>query len=910
MKPPLAYEMRARYVPKLVTDNPMADGDPFLLPYIEIIPSLLDEIQFAMKRVGEFLISRRSSSDPIPDLETILSEFSASVAGNNQVTRHLKEWAACSLNDHITHSFVIGDGGSYVDPLPNSRLVALMRLEVERISDRSVRRTKLASPAVLLPSPIKVLADFLTIPDEPASREYAATSIKAYLSHIFQQIAFEENQTYNPNWVTIVDIQDSIIKSSNGKKWKPNVQQHFIFFMLSMDGFVDFEFSNHQGIADNFPEFISSIALGGRSIVTYRRSIGVNALPTASEFANRILGLAVPMRGADTVFFGGLRFKQNRSLNMIVSGGPGTGKTSFGLFLASVLAPLGTTTFLITAEEAEDDLKARLQEVKPAFLSRTSLATRKPEEWFHVLNLQHTAHGEREEELDSILKRLATSAETARLRFEPEVHSQGEVPLPCPSLVILDGLQNFMVDQFGGGSGGGSGQSPTLNPASIDLPKFIQLCGNLGAFVVVSMAADQSILEPLEYLADLIVELKYEHRENIVEKPVRHFVLHKSRLQLSRTGTHVFHMSGDKSFRISPQLPSQLDRRTHLEALRPVKPQFIDIINRPFRGTEPGKDFYRNLMSTEFVASEGVGARLRVYKRSLTLVSGKGSTGKAGFGLSLVAAPIVRRPNRSAIETHWKSRVLIISFLYPKVYYQNIYKKIQRVLEWQHELPKSKDNNSIEVEYFYPGYMNPEDLYSRLSRRLDAGDLEGNPFTGLLIDGIHNTFLQFPRLQSNDMFWPMLYGMLRTRNLTVVTTHTTFAVHDGVSDKTLMRERDDRPLLHALVQATDFHFSLNRGTYDAIINVKGRDGVTKERVFKRTCIEIDVKSALGQNLNFDKVYWSREENVIWIYKREGRPPDLLTRLVEPDDNRSGRELIPDVELDDDDVEHNEVVEED
>jgi hypothetical protein len=74
-----------------------------------------------------------------------------------------------------------------------------------------------------------------------------------------------------------------------------------------------------------------------------------------------------------------------------------------------------------------------------------------------------------------------------------------------------------------------------------------------------------------------------------------------------------------------------------------------------------------------------------------------------------------------------------------------------------------------------PGFLTPEDFVDRVLRKLEEGQLEGQPYTGVLLDGLHNTFMQFPVLQDNPMVWPALYDLLIRYELTIVTTFTTFS---------------------------------------------------------------------------------------------------------------------------------------
>src|SRR5205823_8915255 len=63
---------------------------------------------------------------------------------------------------------------------------------------------------------------------------------------------------------------------------------------------------------------------------------------------------------------------------------PGSGKTSVALALAVAFSALGSVTYFLTAEEAPEDLNARLATLTPAYLSQLSTFSVRQDEWFHA----------------------------------------------------------------------------------------------------------------------------------------------------------------------------------------------------------------------------------------------------------------------------------------------------------------------------------------------------------------------------------------------------------------------------------------------------------------------------------------------------------------------------------------------
>src|SRR5262249_28260143 len=148
---------------------------------------------------------------------------------------------------------------------------------------------------------------------------------------------------------------------------------------------------------------------------------------------------------------------------------------------------------------------------------------------------------------------------------------------------------------------------------------------------------------------------------------------------------------------------------------------------------------------------------LDIRRHSHILLHGIGSSGKSGLGLKLTLAPTFSTDDPPVLYT--AHRVLVISFLYPESFYLGLEDELIRRFPAEYpELatPIRREREVlIRVLHFLPGFLNPEDLLEKIGLALDEADLEGNPFDGILLDGLHNVFLQFPRLSKNSMIWPM-----------------------------------------------------------------------------------------------------------------------------------------------------------
>jgi KaiC/GvpD/RAD55 family RecA-like ATPase len=613
-----------------------------------------------------------------------------------------------------------------------------------------------------------------------------------------------------------------------------------VYHLLAMSGLLHLRFGTRKDRTQEDPEaarigYCEKGRLAPNDGYEFRPSDELARLPETAEIINELWGVPLPIRGAETIFFGGLKFASEGGTVLSISGKPGTGKTSVALALAAALAPMGAKTYYVTAEESPDNLKARLSTLIPEFIRDLSAFRGQTDDWFRARPLS-PIDVDNDTSPSEILKALFKNILT--LTHSGTGATSDGLPIPCPLIVVLDGVHHFLW--------GRSVQS-SRDDQEYMLERMIADCRKLRALVILTMAEERGSFPAFDYLVDTVINLEYLHTEKSDDKPVRMLLLRKTRHQLSRPGAHICHISGPEGFRISPQLPSQLDRRTVLRFGLPSETELIDLLNRPVRTDDLGKiDPAGEVLP--FRPDPRAPHFLDVFARSHILVHGRESSGKAGFGLKILLSPVLTRDGKSEAHHRNYTRVLVASFLYPEEYYSTLKDRLRKLLRFEYSNLSGVKNRptNIEVLHFYPGYLNPEDFYAKIDLKLDQADLEGEPFTGVLLDGLHNVFLQFPRLSENSMVWPMLYGMLRTRDVTVVTTHTTFNVSNTSVEDMELIIKQAKPLMHALVQATDFHFDVSRAT-----------SADDEKDF-----EIIVRSAVSQPKPFTHLFWSREKLVL------------------------------------------------
>ena len=706
---------------------------------------------------------------------------------------------------------------------------------------------------IYLPSPLKILHDALTVPNELHSRAYSLATCRNILFkalNIFPSSELSEKCAYA--LFTSQDINNSLstlrtylmhgdnysisqkkslddLSSKNGAA-KVNL---FLAHFLAMKGVLLFRFGTKGKKAlENKHEmrldYCKQGDLLGRKIdYEFMQSPDVTELPSHTELVNQIWGIPLPIRGADLLFYGGVLTSSDGSLVMSICGAPGTGKTSMALAIAGALSPMGTSTYCITFEENKADIMSRVESLIPPYLKKLSIFRSNVRSWFFVEKIEvHPGLQNRTSLREQITQQLNQISNVLN-KLKMDTLKKDAIPNICPLLVIIDGVSVLCEHS-----------DHEQNESTYDiLRELVKKCRELKVLVILLSGESNIIYNKLDYLVDTVISLKHEGTTNAKEKAIRILALTKTRQQLSRPGAHVFHLSGDDGFRISPQLPAQLDRQHSITYHLPDDYEIIDTlnihnenINRPISE----KDHYLDL-----------------YQGSQILLHGHGSSGKAGLAMKILMSPTrlehENKGKRELIEMlHPRRRILIISFLYPNNYYQNLEKKLIPRLSKEYNM-KITGLHRPRFEYlsFFPGYLSPEDLIGKIIKKLKYAEIDGEPFTGVLLDGLHNVFLNFPAIQKNTMIWPMIYNVLVRSKVTVVSTFTTFTLANITDNKyahTDMMLEGSIPFLQALVQATEFYLELE----------PTEEG--NERVYKLT-----IREAFKQKIPNDYLYWDREE---------------------------------------------------
>ncbi|MBL4898570.1 MAG: hypothetical protein JKX76_02860 [Colwellia sp.] len=710
----------------------------------------------------------------------------------------------------------------------------------------------------MLPSPLFILYSMLTVPSELQSSAYALLTCRSLIFDRFktypphpdiQELKIERMAPLNAQ-----EIQDAVEKFRSYIKISDNfpintgnpngaVTAHF----LAMLGILYLRFRNekrkygNKSVAAHIKYLMSLDINGGKEeegpcYYEFRISDDYRDLPDSTELLNLLWGIPIPIRGADTIFFGGLRKAHNSSLVISLSAKAGVGKTSVALALAASLAPFNTRCLYLTLEESKEDLTNRLVSIIPNYLRKLSIYEHYSE-WFIPEEIK-ISHESGLGQFTKYLEKLRELVEPSALEKE-QLLKEGIMPAVCPFIIVIDHITGLT-----------SNESDTKKPY-YELEEFVTICRKLRALVILISGDDIPRASNLDYLVDISINLKHEGTDLINEKPYRMLQLLKTRHQISRPGSHIFHLSGAEGFRISPQIPSQLDRKEELKRQLPDLSRIINTLNI--------------IGDDHRVSRKPQKKIIELYPRSQILIHGYGSSGKSGLALKILLSPPIEKQNIKSYLTEdyarsqYRRKILVVSFLYPQEFYEKQIRKINVL----NSIYKGLESPIVTYIQLFPGFLSPEDFIGKVSRYLDMAIMDGEPYTGILLDGLHNVFLQFRKLQERDMVWPMLYNMLSRYKLSIVTTFTNFSITEDTGnlnssdsyveqrpvkyhDDQLLIQKGQIPFLHALVQATDFYLMLNPSVQEQSV----------------IAYKLTIKSAINQN--FASVHWSWDrENIIF-----------------------------------------------
>ena len=655
-----------------------------------------------------------------------------------------------------------------------------------------------------IPSPLNILYQILTVPDEPQSAAYAIVFCRSLLYEIFKIPPIISNISER------IDALQNRKRKNISEIDNDNDNIHpFLAHYLALKDIFYLQFKDKNSL-DSYLESKKISALNNNELkIEFQKFAYYDRLPDSNSLMNELIGIPIPLEGMNIILQGGLQTNSKSNLVIRVSGQPGSGKTSFALALAATMSPFGTITHYISLEEEERELTDRLHSVTPGYLKNLSIYNKDVNSWFRVDKISPNDYSNKLENfVIGYLNRICEP-----LKIGQEKQGSELLPVVCPLIIVIDSILPFVNKD--------------------DFEKFISECKQLRALIIIlsPITNENQHGHEIDYLVDVVINLRHDGTNSLNEKPTRILQLLKTRHQISRNGAHLFYLSSTEGINFIPQLPSQIDKKSIISKPLPSSTYYINFFNE-YKGEPFQIENHSNL---------------QIWSNSQILLHGYESAGKAGLALSILLYPFREKrygekPSLEDNEVIMRRKILVVSLLYPETYYDKLEKKIKNKY---HKIKNAK----IDCICFYSGYISPESFVSKILKKLDSAILEGEPFTDVLLDGLHNAILQFPKLQDNGMVWTTLYSLLAKYRLTIVTTFTKFAIdtykeYKREEDKITLKEGE--LLLNIMHQASDYSFCVQKPN-DNILPINNGEYL------------ISLKSAIKHKLADEKFIWDREE---------------------------------------------------
>ncbi|MDR2384092.1 MAG: hypothetical protein LBD80_00320 [Tannerella sp.] len=687
-----------------------------------------------------------------------------------------------------------------------------------------------------IPSPLGILYQMLTVPEEPQSAAYVILFCRSLLYEIFEVFP---GHPFSPNDYTPFDFSEISSrldtftgytkKHKNISETKNDLIRSMLAHYLALKSVFYLRFKDKDDVR-NYLEAKKISTLHTKIKVEFHKFTYYNDLPDASSLMNELSGIPIPIKGIDTIFQGGLKTNSKSNLVMRISGQPGSGKTSFALALAAAMSPFGAFSCYISLEEEPEDLICRLHSLIPEYLKKLSVYNNCKEisSWFGASmasfnhnNTEESAKTKIDDFIEEYLERIYGVLQVKQ-------YDRNLLPLVCPLIIVIDNIRPFR---------------------NLNFEKFINKCRLLKALIILISPNEEQFRNDIDYMVDVVINLKHDGTAELKEKPVRILQLLKTRHQIARQGSHVFHMSGENGIHISPQLPSQTDKKEIISKLTPSDIFYINFFNE-----------YNNIP-----AKHPDAPNVPIWDKSQILFHGYGSTGKAGLALTILLYPLLKEKVRKGFRPQMKRKipqkrkVLVVSMLYPEKYYIHLEKEIKNTYQ------KINNHSKIDCLCFYSSHLSPEDFINKILEKLDTAILEGEPFTGILLDGLHNATLQFPKLQESNMVWFTLYSLLAKYHLTIATAFTKFLINDENRKDDKKLPQGEELLLNIMIQAADYSFcvrQLNENDYKQI----NHDNAQKREI-KEGRYVISLESAIRHRFGAkpENFLWNKEEFLLEEY---------------------------------------------
>lgn len=499
----------------------------------------------------------------------------------------------------------------------------------------------------------------------------------------------------------------------------------------------------------------------------FRLGNTVKELPSIAELANWVFGIPLAISGLNELINGGLRQGVGEGTVTLIRGGAGTGKTTLSISIQRAVEAIGIPTVFLSTEESKPAIEARRESVLN--LAQKSHSAYSSDSAAHkiVTTVSISEQSELEGPSPGIFKMVGEVAKQLSLKDLPTTGASQFARL----LLVIDGVHNYIRED-----------------EQKDIRELIKLCRSTNTHVLITSSDGWAMSEGMEYFVDNYLRLTSETESEPMPFVRRQLSILKTRHQSSLIGDHwmQFQVEGDLLF--TPNFSETLRSHAKVRAALPDKKTW----SLPF--SLEADLHHRGGTNTGLVG-------LKHFDRSVSLIYGRGSASKTALSMRLLGMPNV-------VGRNSRKRLLVLSFLAPDQYYREHADSFNRRLKassgWD-----GASSVSVDTLFFTPGMVTPEEVYAQVSDRLLNFEIKQSGYSGFIIDGLHNVFVQFPLLEQHPELWSALLNLVRRVGVKTVLTFTDFEVWGASTLSTVDYENvRSKPLLIALSQSIDFGFSM------------------------------------------------------------------------------------------------------
>lgn len=445
--------------------------------------------------------------------------------------------------------------------------------------------------------------------------------------------------------------------------------------------------------------------------------IGIRTCGSLSKMNHDIKETNIP--GFNSLLNGGFKIPSGRSVNVLLKGGPGTGKTTFSLEICAKFAKQGDIGIYYGLEQPLTDLEDMVRRFN----------------WNDNHSFVLAVGGEdirtKLEEIEKKGALLISSAPKERISSMTECISKDISDIEeklerTPQFIAIDSIN-------------ATGQGLSLRNSFNHLINELSVKKNRVIITVLEEQEGEQHLE--EFLVDVVVRLGQRYRTDRKDYSERYIEIVKARNQFHYRGKHPFSIVGVEKkvgqaaayknsqggVYVYPSMAARL-----AEQLR--KSQVVSKEER----VQFGIDTLDRLLYT----GKGGG----VARNSTSLLIGERGTKKLPMALHFLASGI--RNTEKCLLISLKDDATAISEV------AQGYDKLSPCI--------SEENEHLQIEHIRPSYLTPGRFLDKVSTWIRDSRDRGNEIRRIVFDNFAQIRLRFPLLDAEPMFIPALIDLFKT----------------------------------------------------------------------------------------------------------------------------------------------------